>query len=106
MQPDVPASSGLIGQGTQSSFPSMTSDDVVEDQCGRCGMYYEDGFSSSTDSDAGDDDSDAGQLYAHYQNDANLLGNVLFGDYMLAKQRWRRFAGRPPRRYRRGHFEE
>ena len=89
----------------QSTFAVMNlSDD--EDQCARCGMYYEDEFSTSTESDAGDDDPDASQLYAHYSNDPGLLGNVLFGDYMLAKQRWRRFAGRPPRRYRRGHFNK
>eukprot|EP00435_Cladocopium_sp_Y103_P070385 s66_g35.t1 len=106
MQPDMPGSSGLIGQSMQSSFPAMPNDEVIEDQCTRCGMYYEDEFSSSTESDVGDDDSEAGQLYAHYNNDPSLLGNVLYGDYMLAKQRWRRFSGRPPRRYRRGHFNK
>ena len=39
-----------------------------------------------------------------FESDPSMLGNVLFGDYMLAKQRWRRFSGRLPRRYRRGHF--
>ena len=84
----------------------MSNDEVIEDQRARCGMYYEDEFSPSTESDVGDDDSEAGQLYAHYNNDPSLLGNVPYGDYMLAKQRWRRFSGRPPRRYRRGHFNK
>ena len=38
-------------------------------------MHYEDEFSSSTESDVGDDGSEAGQLYAHYNNDPSLLGN-------------------------------
>ena len=106
MHPDMPMSSGFAGNPMQSAFPAMNQDEVVEDQCARCGMYYEDEFSSSTESDVGAEDSDASQLYAHYNNDPSLLGNVLYGDYMLAKQRWRRFAGRPPRRYRRGHFNK
>ena len=106
MQPDMPMTSGLMGQSAQSSFPAMSNDEVIEDQGTRCGMYYEDEFSSSTESDVGDDDAEAGQLYAHYNNDPSLLGNVLYGGYMLAEQRWRRFSGRPPRRYRRGHFNK
>eukprot|EP00435_Cladocopium_sp_Y103_P044965 s1654_g12.t2 len=105
-QPDMPGSSGLMGQSMQSSFPAMPNDEVIEDQCTRCGMFYEDEFSSSPESDVGDDDSEAGQLHAHYNNDPSLLGNVLDGEYMSAKQRWRRFSGRPPRRYRRGHFNK
>ena len=98
--PDVPSSSGLHGSQSFASVP-ITEE---EEQCTRCGMYYEDEFSSGTESDDGEADSEASQIYAQFEGDPSMLGNVLFGDYMLAKQRWRRFAGRLPRRYRRGHF--
>ena len=98
--PDVPSSSGLHGSQSFASVP-ITEE---EEQCTRCGMYYEDEFSSGTESDDGEADSEASQIYAQFESDPSMLGNVLFGDYMLAKQRWRRFAGRLPRRYRRGHF--
>ena len=98
--PDMPAPSGLDNSQAYAAVP-MTED---EEQCTRCGMYYEDEFSSGTESDDGDADSEASQIYAQFDNDPSLLGNVLFGDYMLAKQRWRRYSGRLPRRYRRGHF--
>eukprot|EP00438_Fugacium_kawagutii_P024626 Skav212826 [mRNA] locus=scaffold2466:561:3704:- [translate_table: standard] len=98
---DMPASSGLLG-GVQT-FASIPFE-MEENQCCRCGMYYaDDEFSSATDSDDGGDDSEAAQLYAHYDSDPSMLGNVLYGEYLLAKQRWRRFSGRPPRRYRKYH---
>ena len=100
--PEVPMSSGAHAA---QSFASMPLNET-EDQCTRCGMFYEDEFSSSTETDDGESDPDASKLYAHYDSDPALLGNVLYGEYMLAKQRWRRFSGRPPRRYRRGHFNK
>ena len=101
---DMPSPSDFPFEGN-SSFPTMELDES-EEQCTRCGMYYEDQFSSSTESDQGGPDSDAGSLYAFCENDQNMLGNVLYGEYMLAKQRWRRYSGRPPRRYRTGHFNK
>ena len=37
------------------------------------------------------------------ESDPNQLGGELYEAYMVAKKRWRRFAGRPPRRYRKFH---
>ena len=99
----MPSSSGLDRSQAFASVP-LTED---EEQCPRCGMFFEDEFSSGTESDDGDADSEASQIYAIYaqfESGPSLLGNVLFGDYMLAKQRWRRFSGRLARRYRRGHY--
>ena len=98
--PDMPSSSGLDNSQAYAAIP-ITEE---EEQCTRCGMYYEDEFSSGTESDDGEADSEASQIYAQFDSDPSLLGNVLFGDYMLAKQRWRRYSGRLPRRYRKGHF--
>ena len=106
-QPFVPMPEGPMPSGVNAnqSFASVPLSES-EDQCARCGMFYEDEFSSSTESDEGESDTEAPHLYGHYDQDPSLLGNVLHGEYMLAKQRWRRFSGRPPRRYRRGHFNK
>ena len=93
------------GANAAQSFAAMPLSEK-EDQCARCGTLYEDEFSSGTEPDGGESDPDAANLYGHYDSDPALLGNVLYGEYMLAKQRWRRFSGRPPRRYRRGHFNK
>ena len=98
--PGMPSSSGLDRSQAFASVP-ITED---EEQRTRCGMFFEDEFSSGTESDDGDADSEASQIYKKFESDPSLLGNALFGDYMLAKQRWRRFSGRLPRRYRRGHY--
>ena len=98
--PEMPSASGLHGSQSFASV-AITED---EEQCTRCGMFYEDEFSSGTESDDGEADVEASQIYAQFDGDPSMLGNVLFGDYMLAKQRWRRVSGRLPRRYRRGHF--
>lgn len=102
VMPDSPMPS-FAASMDPSGFGALSE---TEEQCTRCGMYYEDEFSSSTDTDDGNSDSEVSQLYAHYSNDPEMLGNVLYGDYLVAKQRWRRYAGRPPRRYRRGHFNK
>lgn len=98
--PGMPSSSGLDRSQAFASVP-ITED---EEQSTRCGMFFEDEFSSGTESDDGDADSEASQIYKKVESDPSLLGNALFGDYMLAKQRWRRFSGRLSRRYRRGHY--
>ena len=53
--PDMPSSSGLDNSQAYASIP-ITEE---EDQCTRCGMYYEDEFSSGTESDDGEADSEA-----------------------------------------------
>ena len=61
----------------------------------------------ATDTDDGEYDSDAASAYQYIsidgqtQSDECALGNAIYLDYLVAKRRWRRFGGRPPRRYRR-----
>lgn len=51
----------MSGVQTFASIPF----DMQEEQCCRCGMYHADEeFSSATDSDDGDEDAEASQLYA------------------------------------------
>ncbi|CAJ1367944.1 unnamed protein product, partial [Effrenium voratum] len=76
------------------------------DQCHTCGSYFDEEFSSGTETEADVDMED----WNHYQtvdvdgdlkNDENAIGSQIYFDYQAAKQRWRRFTGKPPRRYRR-----
>ena len=100
--PEQPSASGI------NSEPSFLASQITadEEQCVRCGMFYEDEFSSGTETDDGAPDDEAAQLYGYCDNDPNRLANVLHEAYLVAKQRWRRFTGRPPRKYRRGHFNK
>ena len=81
-----------------------------EDQCQSCGMYYrDDDLTSATSSDTGSLDADA-QAYASVslggsmRSDDDARGNVLYQEYLAARRRWRRWAGKPPRRYRRTSY--
>ncbi|CAE7866184.1 unnamed protein product, partial [Symbiodinium necroappetens] len=58
-----------------------------EEQCPTCGMYYADDDISET---LGDEAS---------------IGAELFHLYKMAKRKWRRFSGRPPRRYRKFSYK-
>ena len=98
---DVPMSSGV---NMSASFAVMSED---EDQCPRCGMFYaDDEFSSGTDTDDGETDTEVTTLYGNLSEDSAKLGNELYEAYLVAKRRWRRFSNKPPRRYRRNHFNK
>jgi len=99
--PDMPMPSGM----NQSFAAVPIADD--EEQCPRCGMYYmDDEFSSCTDTDNGETDNEASVLYGNLSENDAKLGNELYEAYMVAKRRWRRFSNKPPRRYRRNHFNK
>ena len=103
-----------------NAAPSMPSNPVgqsfygnemteLEEQCTRCGMFYADSdISSATLSDEGEADPDAQVFHSVdidgiTRTDEQAVGDAIYQAYLIAKQRWRRFSGRPPRRYRRFH---
>ena len=79
-------------------------------QCDRCGIFYEDDdMSSATESDTGSHDPDAASyatvnVDGQARQDDDALSNTLYQDYIMARRRWRRYSGKPPRRYRRSGF--
>ena len=81
-----------------------------DDRCNTCGSFFEDEeFSSATETDTGSvDEGIRGYNVVHVdgeaRSDANARENELYQDYVLARRRWRRFTGKPPRRYRRSNF--
>ena len=100
--PDMLMPSGMH----QSSFTAVPIAGD-EEQCPRCGMFYmDDEFSSCADTDNGETDSEASVLYGNLSENGARLGNELYEAYMVAKRRWRRFSNKPPRRYRRNHFNK
>eukprot|EP00435_Cladocopium_sp_Y103_P012854 s4526_g3.t1 len=89
---------------SMSAFPVHMPASDDEECCTRCGMYYmDDEYSSGTESDDMAPDNEARVMYGELEADPNQLGGELYEAYMLAKKRWRRFSGRPPRRYRKYH---
>ena len=89
---------------------SSAASDVWEDQCHACGTFFQDDdLTSATSSDTGSIDASA-QAYASVTLDGNARsdddarGNVLYQEYLAARRRWRRWSGKPPRRYRRNTF--
>ena len=77
-----------------------------DDRCNTCGMYFEDDeFSSATDTDDGVSDPEAAQIYHAFTDEASMAGE-LYHNYLVAKRRWRRFSGKPPRRYRRSFWDD
>ena len=94
----MPMPSGM----NQSSFTAVPIADD-EEQCPRCGMFYtDDEFSSCSDTDNGESDNEASVLYGNLSENHARLGNEL----LVAKRRWCRFSNKPPRRYRRNHFNK
>ena len=81
------------------------SAEPISEQCEHCGSYFDEEFSSNTSSDEdGSADEAFLQEYAAlpYGNVSNLndLGSNIAEAYFKHKKRWRRFTGKPPRRYR------
>ena len=107
------AINGLNAAPTSMPFggQSFYGNDMTEyeDQCTRCGMFYADSdISSATMSDEGEADPEAQVFHSvdvdgQTRTDEQAIGDAIYQAYLVAKQRWRRFSGRPPRRYRRFH---
>ena len=91
-----------------SAFPAWNMEsDAAGQQCNACGCYFDDeDISSATESDDGqpDDDVDNFEQFVtidgQERTDDAAYGDQLYHDYLMARKRWRRFAGKPPRRYR------
>ncbi len=101
--------SGASGAGI-THYPTSRNQPQEEDflpfpdeQCSSCGSFFEEEFSSGTDSDYGEPIPSA-QSYTSLQNgnprNSNDLLQATFQDYVMAKKLWRRLSKRPPRRYR------
>ena len=90
----------------QGSFVAGSCTDADAMRCNSCGMFYEDDdCSSATESDLGEPDHEAQQTFSSFASESEAA-DALYSAYLLAKQRWRRFSGRPPRRYRKNHFNK
>ena len=109
---------GLHAQGTYASgfdadMERMAGNVGVGDdgQCSHCGLYFEDDdMSSATESDTGSYDADAAayatvEVDGQTRHDDDARANALYQDYVMARRRWRRYTGKPPRRYRRFGFK-
>ena len=109
---------GLHAQGTYASgfdadMERMAGNVGVGDdgQCSHCGLYFEDDdMSSATESDTGSYDADAAayatvEVDGPARHDDDARANALYQDYVMARRRWRRYTGKPPRRYRRFGFK-
>ena len=106
---------GLESVGMQSLRGSSSGQGAYatqgSDQCPACETFFMDeDISSATSTDDGELDLTAASSEAFPSvevdagmHDDNAMGNSLHHAYLLAKKRWRRFTGRPPRRYRKYH---
>ena len=105
---------GLHAQGTYASGFDADMDRMADNvgvgddgQCAHCGSYFEDDdMSSPTESDTGSYDADAA-AYATVEVDGqtrqedDARANALHQDDVMSRRPWRRYTGKPPRRYRR-----
>lgn len=91
----VPFTSGAgvgwnANSGGESWNNSATFHASADGSCPTCGMYFnQDDESTETSSDDGSTIAD------------NVDGSEAYQDYLYAKRRWRKYAGKPPRRHRR-----
>ena len=103
----MPDDVGMYVGGPGSAFGNACDDE----RCHACGMYYDDAdISSATETDTGSRDD--GILEYHgveidgdVRFDATARQNAIYQDYLLARRRWRRFTGKPPRRYRKASYK-
>ena len=78
-------------------------------QCPHCHSYFDEEFSSGTDSDS---DSELDGMYQSVQvdgetrTDETAVMNQVYQEYVMAKRKWRRMSGRPPRRYRKFNYKQ
>ena len=105
-QPHQPQAQPAFGGGCHGCGGAMPGQDP--DFCGVCGCYFgeDEEFSSGTDTEADVDENFMNQCYQSVdiegtsRSDAMAVANEIYYDYKMAKQRWRRFSGKPPRKYR------
>ena len=97
----------MMGGPSSSSNPPGS----YSSQCMQCGTYHEDeDLSSATSTDEGEMDAEA-QVFAavnvdgENRSDSASIAAELYHLYRQAKRRWRRFTGRPPRRFRKFGFK-
>ena len=85
------AGSGWNTSGGGENWNASASYHAANDgTCPTCGIYFnQDDESTGTSSDDGSTIAD------------NVDGSEVYQDYLYAKRRWRKYAGKPPRRYRR-----
>ena len=109
--PDHSSAGGAAeDMGQYVAGPGAGSSADGEERCTACGSYFDDWeFSSATDTDTGSVDEgirayNAVEVDGESRTDANSRQNELYQDYILARRRWRRYTGKPPRRYRRVNF--
>ena len=102
---------GAADEGMSRMMGSaFVSNHSSEGQCMTCGSFFEDEeFSSATETDDGSHDEGASSyntvnLGGQVRSDEDARGNVLLQEYLQARRRWRRWTGKPPRRYRRANF--
>ena len=108
-QPYQPQSQPAFGGGCHGCGGAMPGQDP--DFCGVCGCYFGEDkkFSSGTDTEADVDENFMNQCYQSVdiegtsRSDAMAVANEIYYDYKMAKQRWRRFSGKPPRKYRKSN---
>ena len=103
---------GRSSPSVQSYYPNPNNQDYSQgvfdawqDQgwsCDMCGIYFEDDdISSATSSDVGDSPAEQFvSLEGLNRLDVNAVGNELYEAYLVARRIWRKFTGKPPRRYR------
>ena len=71
--------------------------DPQASECPLCWSYFDEELSSGTESDAGELDPEAARVYntcevdGVMRGDSVAIGSQVYQDYVLAKQRWRRF---------------
>ncbi|CAE7212919.1 unnamed protein product [Symbiodinium sp. CCMP2456] len=109
--PDYPHSGGAAeDMGQYVTGPGAGSSADGEDRCNVCGSYFDDWeFSSATETDTGSVDEgirayNTVEVDGESRSDPNSRQNELYQDYILARRRWRRYTGKPPRRYRKANF--
>ena len=98
------ASCGVSGSAYQAEQVEQDYLPFPDEQCGTCGCFLEEEFSSGTESDDGAPIEQA-QIYVsrtrgNTEND-NDLSQAIYQDYAALKKLWRRVSNKPPRRYRR-----
>ena len=119
--PSTAAFEGMAGCSAHGAYATGLDADVGrmaggtgigdEGQCSYCGLYFEDDdMSSATESDTGSYDADAAsyatvEVDGQTRHDDDARANALYQDYVMARRRWRRYSGKPPRRYRRYGFK-
>lgn len=96
----IPTNSPMTNEVNQAVFNAWQEHDEC---CQTCGMYFQDeDISSATSTEFGGEFSgpETEQFLSVEGADDTAVGNELYEAYLVARRRWRKFTGKPPRRYR------